>query len=257
MSAWNAQYKAYPPNSNNPGYGAEAIRDLKTNLENILGVEHSFDVVDDISLQGQHLPGSAIIALDDDTSDDIVNHSRMGRLTGTTTEDADEVSVTNLQVLGDEGYRDVRGYNQVSTDQNQTITGEHTFVTAPILSVTLDDNSDDDEFANVGFVRSESSTTGIEPAVVNAGPASNFVLYDFNDGSNPLYTIYAKDDTNNLEELLSQIVGELAYLRAAVSAVATNNPFDQNLEDDSSPTFAGLTVNGTITADKVTGAVWG
>lgn len=94
MSTWNTQYKQNPPNDNNPGYGAESIRDLKTNIEGIVGNEHNFDLVT-TSGQGQHRPGSAIIDLAEDTSTK-VNNLQAGRLKGSTDLD----SKTTLQVKG-------------------------------------------------------------------------------------------------------------------------------------------------------------
>ncbi len=43
---WNEQYKQYPQTENNPGYGADSIRDLKLNLEEKFTAEHKFNLND-------------------------------------------------------------------------------------------------------------------------------------------------------------------------------------------------------------------
>jgi hypothetical protein len=242
MSVWNGQYKQNPPNSNNPGYGAEAIRDLKTNIEGIVGREHNFDT-DTVSGQGKHLPGSAIIALDEDTETP-VDSGQIGRLKGSTTN-----SKTTLQVKATSTDLNIEGYNQVSKTGDETIAGIKTFTDAPAVTQIVDDGSSDTTLANVGYVKTKTGTTSITPSVINVTPATDLNLLDFN--GNQYDTITSKPDTNNLEELLAQISGELAELRTAVQTNGLNNPFGQNLETTSIVTF------GTVTADKVFNPVWG
>lgn len=248
MASWNQQYKSNPPDDNNPGYGAAAIRDLKTNIEGVVGNEHNFSLID-LGVQGQHYPGSAIIDLAEDTSTK-VNNLQAGRLKGST--DAD--SKTTLQVKGVTEDLNIEGYNQVSKSGDETIAGTKTFTTAPAITQIVDDESSDTTIANVGYVKFKNDTTEINPIENNASPVSDLAISDFN--SNLIYTILNDEDTNNLEELLVQIVEQLGELRATVNALALNNPFSQDLTTTGSPTFTGVTATGNISANKVYGAVW-
>ena len=83
MGTWNSTYKQNPANNNNPGYGADAIRDLKSTLETVFQAGHNFDLLS-VSEQGKHLPGTAIIDLNGDT--DALNNLQVGRLKGTVTQ---------------------------------------------------------------------------------------------------------------------------------------------------------------------------
>jgi hypothetical protein len=251
MSTWNNVYKQNPPDDNNPGYGAASIRDLKTNIEGLIIAEHKFPLTTGLSAQGQHKAGSAIVDLTDETIDDRVNNSQIGRLKGST--DVDDK--TTLQVLGETLYLDIEGKNQVSNIGDETIAGEKIFTTAPLITQVVDDGSDDDTIANVGYVKTKTSTTSIEPTVNNVGPAPAIELRSYDAELLNTMAIQLTDSTN-LEEFLVSVKTELFNIRAALIAVAPMSPYGQDLRDTGSPTFNVVTAT-TINADTVLGAVWG
>jgi hypothetical protein len=253
MSTWNNVYKQNPPDDNNPGYGAASIRDLKTNIEGLITAEHKFPLTTNLATQGQHKAGSAIVDLPDATIDDRVNNNQIGRLRGYT--DGDDK--TTLQVLnGDLSYVNIFGINQVSNVGNETISGVKTFNSAPLVTQVVDDGSDNDTIANVGYVKTKTSTTSIEPTVDNVGPSPAIELKTFDDELINTMPIQAVD-SENLEEFLLSVKTELFNVRSALIAVAPMSPYGQDLSDNGSPTFAGVTVNGTLSATRVEGAVWG
>jgi len=255
MATWNTQYKQNPPDDNNPGYGAAAIRDLKANIEGIVGVEHNFDLVIP-SNQGKHLPGSSIIDLDDDS--EAVNSLQVGRLKGTSHETEDTAT---MQVKGELVDLDIKGYDQVSLDGDETIDGTKTFTTSPSVTQTINDESPDTALANVEYVKAKTTTTSIEPTIDNVSTATDKAITDIY--ASTILTILHQADTENLEEILSQISFELEVLRNSLNTVGSHNSFGQNLRSTDSPTFSGLTINGNIVATgnitgaKVYGAVWG
>lgn len=251
MSVWNNVYKQNPPDDNNPGYGAAAIRDLKTNIEGLVGREHDFDFALPAN-QGKHLAGSAIIDLDSDT--DAVNNAQIGRLSGIT--DSEDSTVATLAVNGETAYQNIKGYNQVSLAGDETIAGIKTFSTAPVISETVDDESSDTTIANAGYVRLKSLTSSIEPAITNVSPAVSLPITDVY-GETITTMAHNATDTGSLEELLVQVNAELINLRTALNTVASYKQYGQDLNDTASPTFAGLTTTGTITGAAVYGVVWG
>jgi len=245
MATWNATYKESPRNDNNPFFGAAEIRDLKTNIESVVGNEHKFDLTPEgLATQGQHKAGTSYINLDDDP--DALNRTGRGRLVGTTAAAVEDDSVT-MQVQGETTYQNIKGYNQVSLDTDETITGVKNF-TSPITMSGAQGTSSD-SLATLAYVTAETETTSIEPTVNNFGVTINTAVKDMNN--NPIGTYIARTDTNNLEEALGQIKVELDELRTIVKALAENNLFGQNLKTDSNVSF------NTVTATKVIGAVWG
>lgn len=239
--AWNEQYKQLPQDNNNPGYGAAAIRDLKTKLEGLIGVGHNFDLVA-VSNQGRHLPGTAILDLDSDALG--VNHLQVGRMKATSDD-----TIATMKIKGLTADLNLKGYDQVSISGDETILGVKTFAVAPAISAIVTDADPDSTIANVGYVKSKTETINIIPIIENVSP---LVDLDINDSYDDLlYTIIHKPDVTNLEDLLAQINIELIELRTALSAVSTDNEFGQDLKTDGSPTF------DILTATKVYGAVWG
>jgi hypothetical protein len=252
--SWNGQYSSLPQDDNNPGYGAAAIRDLKTKIEGLFGREHNFDL-DLTSNQGKHFAGSAIIDLDSDGT--AVNNLQQGRLKGITF----DTNYAILTVKGETSDQQIKGYNQVNLDGDETIGGEKTFSTAPVISAVFPEDPADQTIANVGYVNLKTDTSEIEPDLLNVSPITDLTISDFN--TNDIYTIIHKADTDNLESLLLQISTELIEVRTAIQANAANNPFGQNLQVTDAVTFAGQTINGNVVATgnitgvKVFGAVWG
>jgi hypothetical protein len=253
MATWNNQYKLNPPDDNNPGYGAAAIRDLKTNIEGIVGVGHNFDLVTP-SNQGKHLPGTAIVDLDSDA--EAVNHLQKGRLKATTVG-----TEATLIVKGATADQPIKGYDQVSLSGDETITGTKTFTTSPSVTQTVSDASPDTTLANVGYVKTKTTTDSIEPTLKNVSPAVNQDITDIY--ANTIVTIPHQADTTNLESLLNQINTELIAVRSALDTTASHNSFGQNLRVTDTVSFGGLNVNGAlvatgdITGANVYGAVWG
>lgn len=268
MGVWNTAYSSNPPDDNNPGYGAAAIRDLKLNIQSVVGNEHDFTTTSgSTGLQGQHEPGSAICdytnGLDQDADYTSVDNGQVGRLTATTTEttdvNGDAVEKTTLKVnTYDDGYVDIQGYNQVSLTGDETIYGEKIFDESPIIPVLTDselDDAADGTIATISYVQEQSSPSAIEfTSELNMGPSSAYTDYTYNGDA-----LYSKSNTSSYDDLFSIITAiqtELASLRSSVTAVAGMSPYGQDLRETASPTFNGVSSN-TITANSITGAVWG
>lgn len=259
MATWNVQYKQNPPDDNNPGYGAAAIRDLKTNIEGVVGREHDFDLVTPAN-QGKHLAGSAILDLDADPN--AVNNLQKGRLKATSSG-----TTATMQIKGASSDLNVKGYDQVSKADTETITGAKTFTTSPVVTATISDASPDTALANVGYVKTKTATGNIVPTINNVGTTVNKPITDIY--ASTITTINSVNDVSTLEALLGQVSTELEVIRNALNLVASHNSFGQNLRTSDTPTFAGITVNGVasftdnitttgdITGARVYGAVWG
>ncbi len=255
MSTWNSVYKQNPPDDNNPGYGAASIRDLKTNIEALITAEHKFPLTTGLAAQGQHKAGSAIVDLTDQTIDDRVNNSQIGRLKGST----DVNDKTTLQVLGETLYLDIEGVNQVSNIGDENIAGIKTFGTAPVIPVMTDlewESAADGTITNKKYVDDSTLTTAIIPTVDNVGPSPAIELDTYD--SELLYTLPIQAiDSENLEEFLVSVKQELFNIRAALIAVAPMSPYGQDLRDTGAPTFASVTATTSINAPIIYGAVWG
>lgn len=263
MSVWNTAYSSNPPDDNNPGYGAAAIRDLKTNIQSIVGNEHDFTRTSGATAtQGQHEPGSAICdftnGADQDGDYTSVNNGQVGRLTATTTEttdtNGDAVEKTTMKVnTYDDGYVNIQGHNQVSLTGDETIYGEKIFNESPIIPVLTDtelEDAADGTIATIKYVKTETEPSAIEFASsINMGPSLAYSDYTYNGD-----TLYSKTVTtpyDDLASLITSIQTELASLRASITAVAGMSPYGQDLRKTASPTF------NVVTADTVYGAVWG
>lgn len=70
MATWNATFELLPRNGNNPGYGADAIRDLKGAIRERLDTEHIFGASETTTGKtgGLHREGSARAAVTDDAA---------------------------------------------------------------------------------------------------------------------------------------------------------------------------------------------
>jgi hypothetical protein len=255
MSTWNNVYKQNPDDDNNPGYGAASIRDLKTNIEGLIIAEHKFPLTTGLSAQGQHKAGSAIVDLTDETIDDRVNNSQIGRLKGST--DVDDK--TTLQVLGETLYLDIEGKNQVSNIGDETIAGLKKFTTAPELpNVVIDEGTDPDTISNVAYVRTKTDTDAIIPDVNNVGPTPALVLSNYANDVPAVHTMPIQAvNSENLEEFLVSVDTELSNIRAALIDITAMSPYGQDLRDTGAPTFSTVTATTSISAPNVFGAVWG
>lgn len=109
MAIWNDTFLATPPNEDNPGRGAEAIRNLKGAIEERLTLDHYWGETDElIKLGGYHKEGSAVAkVLDADQTARNTAGSRIER-TSLGTLEAD----MNLMTAGGGSWRAIAGVDQ-------------------------------------------------------------------------------------------------------------------------------------------------